>query len=320
MNTTPDEWQDMDRFEARNLAWDYVSNFGREESSKAVTYLAALKSFYRNKDGETLPFDSKRGGKHYLKRTKKKVGVERIPDKTESYRIIDSSMNLRDHSMFLTLYQSGMRLNALCSLNFGHVRDQLYPEPKTPLRLKITENLDTKLRAYNITHYYTFLQGEAVQALRAYCDKHHQKSTDDTPLYQSRKGKRMERRAVWRIFKRAVRRAELNPDSFWVHSLRKGFKKVVRKASIDEEFKEAIMGHVLPGSRENCFDRHDIDELAQEYMKINFTREIPENNHTKMRTKMDQLEAQNLSLAGMVEELRRELASMKTELKALKKP
>jgi len=280
--------------------------------------LAALKSFYRNKDGETLPFDSKRGGKHYLKKRSKKVDVERIPDKTESYRIIDSSTNLRDHTMFLTLYQGGLRLNALCGLNFGHVREQLYPEPKIPLRLKITENMDTKLRAYNIAYYYTFLQGEAVQALRAYCDKHHRKSTDDTPLFRTRTGRRIGRRAVWRIFKRAVRRAELNPESFWVHSLRKGFKKVVNMSPISDDFREAIMGHVLPGSRENYFDRHDIDELAEEYMKINFTREIPENNHTKMRTEIEQLQTQNLSLAGMVEELRRDLATMKAELKTLK--
>ncbi len=78
------------------------------------------------------------------------------------------------------------------------------------------------------------------------------------------------------------------------------------------------MGHVLPGSRENYFDRHDIEELAEEYMKINFTREIPENNHTRMRSEIEQLQSQNLGLAGMVEELRRELAAMKSELKALK--
>jgi peptidoglycan hydrolase CwlO-like protein len=63
-----------------------------------------------------------------------------------------------------------------------------------------------------------------------------------------------------------------------------------------------------------------MDELAEEYMKINFAREIPENNHTKMRSQIDQLQAQNLSLAGMVEELRKELAAMKAELKALKEP
>jgi len=54
-------------------------------------------------------------------------------------------------------------------------------------------------------------------------------------------------------------------------------------------------------------------------MRINWTREVPANNHTKMRTEMEQLQSQNLSLAGMVEELRRELVAMKGELNALKK-
>jgi len=105
----------------------------------------------------------------------------------------------------------------------------------------------------------------------------------------------------------------------WVHSLRKAFRKVVRTSPIDPDFSEAMMGHLLPGSRENYFDRHDIDQLAEEYMRINWTREVPANNHTKLRTEMEQLQAQNLSLAGMVEELRKELVAMKGELKALKK-
>ena len=317
MNITPVKWQDLERFEARNLAWKYVSGFDKEDSSKALTYLAALKSFYRNKDGETLPFDSKRGGKHYLKKRSKKVDVERIPDKTESYRIIDASMTLRDHSMFLTLYQSGMRLNALCALNYGHVREQLYPEPKIPLRLKITENMDTKLRAYNITYYYTFLQGEAVQALRNYCDKYHRKSTDDTPLFRTRTGRRVGRRTVWRIFKRAIRRAELNPESFWVHSLRKGFRKVVNTSPISDDFREAIMGHVLPGSRENYFDRHDIDELAEEYMKINFSREIPENGLTKLRKQLETSETKRLIQETRLETLEAQVKSLITQIKEM---
>jgi len=318
MKITPNEWQNLDRFKARDLAWNFVSEFKGEQSTKALTYLAALKSFYRNKDGETLPFDGKRGGKHYLQKRRKKVDKELIPDKTQVYRVTDASMSLRDHTMFLVAFQSGIRLNALCALNYGHVHDQLYPEPKVPLILKITENMDTKLRAYNLTYYYTFLQGEAAQCLRAYCDKYHKKSTDETPLFKTKSEQRMDRRTVWRVFKRAVARAGMNPESLWVHSLRKAFKKVVNKAPISEDFREAIMGHVLPGSRENYFDRHDINELAEEYMKINFTRDILENNHAKLKTEMEQLQMQNLSLAGMVEELRKELATVKSDLKALK--
>jgi len=38
-----------------------------------------------------------------------------------------------------------------------------------------------------------------------------------------------------------------------------------------------------------------------------------------MRTEMEQLQSQNLSLAGMVDELRKELGAMKKELNSLKK-
>jgi len=36
-------------------------------------------------------------------------------------------------------------------------------------------------------------------------------------------------------------------------------------SDLDEDTKEALMGHSLPGSRGNYFDLHDIDEIAGKY-------------------------------------------------------
>lgn len=319
LNITPEEFQDLDKKAARDLVWKYVAPFKGESPGKASMHMAALKSFYRYKDGETLPFDARKGGKHYIPRRRKKAKFEVIPNKEQTYRIIDAMSNLRDRSMFLLAFQSGVRKNVLWSLNYGHVKNQLYPVMQIPLRLKITEDVDIKLRSYGLPYYWTFLQGEAVQALKQYCDRYHRDSPDDKPLFPSNKGNRLDRTTIWTIFKRAARRAGLDPKTVWVHSLRKAFRKVVRTSPIDPDFAEALMGHLLPGSRENYFDRHDIEELAEEYMKINFARDIPANNHTKMRSEIEQLQAQNMSLTSMVEELRKELATMKGELKALKK-
>jgi len=296
MNITPEEFHDLGKKAARDLVWQYVEPFKGKSPARANLVLAALKSFYRNKDGEILPFDSRKGGKHYISRRRKKAKFETIPTKEQAYRIIDVISNLRDRAMFLLAFQSGVRKNVLIHLNYGHIKDQLYPVAQIPLRLKITEDIDTKLRSYDLSHYYTFLQGEAVQALQTYCEKYHQQSTDDTPLFPSRSGRRLDKTIIWRSFKRAVRRSGLDPKTIWVHSLRKAFRKVVRTSPIDPDFAEALMGHVLPGSRENYFDRHDIEELAEEYMKINFTHEIPENNHARLRTEIEELRAENMTL------------------------
>jgi len=292
---SPIEFQDMEKKTARDLAWTYIKQFKGDYPAKASSDLAALRSFYRFKDGETLPFDARKGGKHYIQLYRKKAKYEMIPSKNQTYQIIDAATGLRDRAMFLLLFQSGCRLNVLLHLRVRHVRSQLYPNIQVPLRL------------------------EAVQALRQYCDVFHKDSDDEAFLFLSKTGRQLDKVHIWRTFKRIVRRSGFDPKGLWVHSLRKAFRKVVRTSSIDPDFAEAMMGHLLPGSRENYFDRHDIDQLAEEYMKINFSREIPANNHTKLRTEMEQLQSQNLSLAGMVEELRRELVAMKGELNALKK-
>jgi hypothetical protein len=53
----------------------------------------------------------------------------------------------------------------------------------------------------------------------------------------------------------------------WSRLLRKSFRKVLNQSDIDEDTKEAIMGHKLPGSRGNYFDSHDHDEIAGKYMR-----------------------------------------------------
>jgi len=315
----PIEFQDLEKKSARDLAWSYIKQFKGSYPAKAASDLAALRSFYRFKDGETLPFDARKGGKHYIQLYRKKAKYEKIPNKGEAYRIIDAATGLRDRAMFLLLLQSGCRLNVLLHLRLKHVRSQLYPNIQVPLRLKITDDLDVKLRGYGLSYYWTFLSGEAVQALRQYCDVFHKNSDDEAFLFISKTGRQLDKVHIWRTFKRIVRRSGFDPKGLWVHSLRKAFRKVVRTSPIDPDFAEAMMGHLLPGSRENYYDRHDIDQLAEEYMRINWTREVPSDNHTKLRTEMEQLQSQNLSLAGMVEELRKELGAMKKELNSLKK-
>jgi integrase len=296
---TAEEFWNMGRLEARDAAWAYVKPSVGKYNTKAKNFLAALKSFYRNKDGETLPFDSRRGGKHYIPKRRKKASQEYVPSKSEMYQIIDAANNARDRAVLLVLFQSGIRVNALSSLKYKHVKGQLYPETKIPLMLKITDDIDSKLRGYDKAWYYTFLQGEAVEALKTYCSKYHRGDMGDGDkfLFYSKLGNPLGEHAVWEIVKRCVKRAGLPVDGIWTHTIRRAFKHVLRRSILSHDFAEALMGHRLQGSEENYFSRNKPEEWAREYMKANFGRTTPKSR---------------------IEIMERELTTKKTEIEALK--
>jgi integrase/recombinase XerD len=300
---SPEEFRDMSRLEARDAAWKYVKPFVGKYNSKAKNLLAALKSFYRNKDGETLPFDSRRGGKHYIPKRRKRASLEHVPSKSEMYRIIDSANNVRDKAILLFLFQAGLRVNALCNLRFRDVEKQLYPadgeSPRIPLALKITDDIDTKLRGYYLPFYYTFLQGEAVEALKGYCDKHHKDREGEAPLFYSSIGEPMKKHGVWEVVKRCTRRAGLDPKEVWTHTIRRVFRDVLRHSNLNNDFQEALMGHVIPGSGENYFSRNKPEDLATEYMKINFNRTAPKSRIAAMENELLELRKTKKELAEL---------------------
>jgi len=289
---SPKEWRDLDKFKARDLAWKYISTKTVSSPSVAMTTMATLKSFYRNKNGEALPFDSARGGKHYFHMVSKKAALEHIPNKTETYQIIDMASSLRDKAIMLFLFQTGVRVNVIQHLTLKDVTDQF---DKDTIALKITGNLDHKLRSRDIPFYYTFLNGEGVATLRRYVALAHKERKLDAPLFLTSGHKPLTQAYILRTVKRCVKKCGLDPSTIWTHSIRKAFRKIVRQADIDDDDKEMMMGHVLKGSRQSYFDNKDLEVILAAYQKCNFSREIPKSEVTKLRA---QLEAeQNKSVA-----------------------
>lgn len=312
-HVTPEQFQKLDRKQARDLAWKYIKTLLKKPSVAHIA-MAALKSFYRNYDGETLPFDSHRGGKHYFNNLRrKKTSYEHIPTKKEVYEIADMATNLRDRAIILVLFQSGIRVNALCSLNYGMVREQLQ-RGKIPLRLRITDQIDTKLRGYTIGFYDTFINKEAVEALKKYCELKHRNSADDTPLFLSRQDKRLLPQNIWANFKKCIRRAGFDKRTIWVHSLRKSFKRQVRKSDINQDFAEAIMGHVLAGSQENYFSRNDVEEIEQAYLQIDFSREGKSSGVESLQKKLETTKMERQVLESLIRNQQMQIDDLKTQL------
>jgi integrase len=271
-DVTPEQFQNMPHKEARDLAWGYIKTF-YDKPSIMTLIMSALKSFYRNRDGDTLPFDSRRGGKHYFNGLKRKrLATEHVPSPDDVYKIVDAAKRLRDKAMFLVLFQSGIRVNALCRLTYGMVREQL-AEGKVPFRLRITSDLDTKIESYRIDFYDTFIGKEAIDMLHAYCAKQHRHSSDVKPLFLSSRTKKcLTTAGVWEAFRKCVTKY-FPKGTMRVHTLRKAFKSQVIKSNIGRDYGELLMGHVLRGSQENYVSRQGmVEDLEEAYNKIDFSR------------------------------------------------
>jgi integrase len=211
---------------------------------------------------------------------RKKVINEYIPNRMDIYRMADNAGSMRNRTLLLCLFHAGVRVSCLCNWTFGLVKDQLYPEIKIPLRIKVSPAMDTKLNLYGLSYYVTGVQREAAESLREYLDMRVRggwiPQSSDPIFVTERTGgpvAKLRREGVWMIVKNVSRRSGIKPESIWVHCFRKSFRKILNATpQIDEDTKEALMGHKLPGSRGNYFDFHDEDEVMMKYMRANFGR------------------------------------------------
>ena len=154
------------------------------------------------------------------------------------------------------------------------------------MKLKVTEEIESKLRSYDMGYYYTFLAKEATEVLKKYLEwriSRKEELNDGSPIFVTNstivKGEPLKTNSIRDMIKRCARKAGLNPKGIWPHCLRKAFRKVLNNSDIDEDTKEDLMGHKLLGSRGSYFDYHDVEEVAGKYMRCKFSGSatIPED-------------------------------------------
>jgi integrase len=281
---TPEQLLELPMQEARNRVMDIVREYlDKERYASARQIQTAAKSFLEYHDKQMIYRRQER-----IKKIRKKIAVEVIPSKDQVYAMANyikapnSPDRIRTRAIIMCLFQSGVRVGCLCRWKIGLVRNQLYPTIKLPVQLKITNQMDTKLSGYGLAYYYTFLQSEAAEALREYLDYRakNEGELDDNdiifkPARTFAKNGHTEPDRILGLVKAAAKNIGLDPTTVWTHTLRKSFRKVLNATpEIDEDTKESLMGHRLPGSRENYFDVHDIDEIATKYMKANFGSQL----------------------------------------------
>lgn len=271
---TPNGLLELPIKKVKNLLKQIRSEYIKQDKlSMANRFNSVLKSFFEVYE---MPL-------HFTKKEKIKLVRKRkayIPTKSEIYKLIDVCSNLRNKAIFLCLFQSGVRISCLKRWTYGMVKNYLYPKIKVPVRLEITSAIDTKLKSYDLTHYYSFLQDEAVSALKTYLcwrkDVYNWQPKDSDLLFVANTG---DNRPVSisnlnESLKRVAKKVGIKPEEIWIHCLRKAFRKVLYKSEIDPDLAEALMGHRIEGSRHNYFDYHDMNWIEDQYtLKCNFSRE-----------------------------------------------
>ena len=277
--TDPDQLLKLSELQAKTLikrVWQFYIQHGKQSYARIVSI--TMRGFFEAHDRDL-----------HFKRSEKvrnprlvKINIEHIPNKIEVYRMADVAGSLRNRAILLCLYQSGVRPGCLSNWNYGLVNEQLYPEIKTPVQLKITPDLDNKLNLYGLPYYITFLAEESATVLREHLDER-KKRYGWTPKPSDRifvtassssRGQPLDLSGIWSVIKFAAAQANLDPKSVWPKVLRKSFRKTLNTTeNLDEDTKEALMGHRLPGSRGNYFDYHDLDEVREKYLRVDWSRD-----------------------------------------------
>jgi site-specific recombinase XerD len=227
---------------------------------------------------------------------------EYIPTKNEIYLMADSAGSLRNRTIVLMLYSTGLRNSTLRALLVSDVQEELergisnifvpiYPEMKL---------IDPFACKGNIP-YFMFASDEATQSLRLYLRERKEKYgsvSGAEPLFTSdfnqvdrndRRLKTMSPRQLQHVVKMAAKNAGL---SQWKEvkpkCLRTAFETVLHSelvdgGRIDPKIQEFFIGHILLGSEDAYFDRTKVEILRAEYSKLNFGRVIVENKFKVLR-------------------------------------
>ncbi len=319
-NLSPDELLNLDKKQAREVLMKVVRKYLNEgKITSARIMQGVIKAFYECNDKE---IELKRVDR--IKKMRKKIAIEYVPTKEDAYKMADifyrsNKRDLRNRAIILCLFQSGVRVGCLINWKVSMVKNQLYPEIKTPVMLKITNAVDTKLNGYGLGYYITYLGIDAARALRKYLDYRKKEEGDlDVQDYifksvmKNNNKEKTNRIRILEFVKLAAKKADLDPSSVWTHSLRKSFRKVLNSSRMDEDTKEALMGHRLPGSRENYFDYHDEDEIATKYMSADFSLHSPQARLTKLEGEKVKLERELKEKTDLIDGLTKRISDLET--------
>jgi len=310
LKTKPPDLLQLDEKELGKLVESALSKWtGAKKNATAKQTWLGVKSFLKWHDKHISL-------RRPIKVVRRKVAYEKIPRKSEVFEMANHCGSVRNRAIILCLFQSGVRVNCISKWKVALVREQLSaPEMKLPIILKITPELDTKIESYGLAYYPAFLQSDGAVALKKYLEERtvREGPLDDKdfifkPEAAQHSNPYLAPLQILLAVKTAARRVGIDPKTIWTHCLRKAYRKVLNNAELDEDTREALMGHLPPGARASYFDLHDEAEIGEKYLRARFDSEgVAEARLEEQATKITDLRTE-------VETIRKELAERTTML------
>jgi len=306
---SPEELVRLPRRRAELVVQEFADRIARSGASPAYvnSVIKRLRTFFRvNGYGDNR--EVKVHG--YFVPTRYRKVPEYIPTKDEVYRMADAAGSPRNRAVILVLWSSGLRVSTSCALNYGDVAEELErgePYVMIPIHPEMKQRVPDACKGR--IPYYTFICPAASEALKNYLREREEKYGPvdrDDPLFHSewtlwdrgeRSAKRLGRRAVGLIVKRAARLAGIREwRHVTPHCLRKAFESVLRSPTIDggrldKGTQEFFMGHILPGTQDVYYDKTKVEFHRDEYAKLDFSKGKPPTRVTDKLISIDDLEA-----------------------------
>lgn len=291
----PDELVKLNKKKNEKLCQDFCDNLlnkgrSRRYVNTALHVLLTFSNVNGFRGARKLNVESYHVPVRYRKRE------EYIPTKNEVYDMADNAGSLKNRTIILALFSTGLRVSTLIALTYGDINEELekgYSIIKIPVYADMKKHVPEACKG-NV-EYYTFASEEATKAIRLYLTERelqYGKIEHNHPLFASdcrrvEKGFRnrifMTRREIEYIVKNAARRTRIkNCEHITPHCLRKTFESVLKSELVDGgrmawQDQTYLMGHVLPSNEDAYYNKSDIEALRSEYARLNFGRKIIEN-------------------------------------------
>ncbi len=303
---TPTQTTTLPKHQAETLIQHYTDTYNNDHYSRQTAnfILTVLKTFYKTngyKNHNQLDIE------RYYTPTRYRKTKEYIPAKHEIYQMADAATSLRDKTIILTIYSTGLRNSTLRSLIYQDIKNEIN-QPITNIKISIYPEMKQRIPEACKNHlpYYTFLCDEATQTLKLYLNKRSRTYgpiQDFEPLFASqythynkttRTHHHLTSRQLQKIIKNSAQNANITQwNNIKAHTLRKTYKTILRTPNIDNirldtETKDFLFGHSIPGSRDPYYDKTKTEELRNEYAKLKFGRVNIENKYKKLHNAITQ--------------------------------
>jgi integrase len=290
---------------------DYLKNKGKSNNSIRL-YFAAVQNFLKYKQ---VTVSMSFIGNMPAAKTKKTNGKHewRIEQLKE---FVEAAPSYREKALIMCMFQSGLGVNEICSLNYGDVKDEL--ESGT---LPLCLSLDRKKTG---VEFKTFFGHDAVKYLKLYLATRNKLRTS-SPLFTKQRARNNETRITPALIQQSFSEIAKNLDFInndregynpaRPHSLRAAFNsRLIGK--IDETLREFWMGHAI-GAVKQAYLNMPTEELrklymsAEEYLSIERTSREEIEDKGKVVKLPPEVEEKIKLLKEEVEKQRDEIARLK---------